>query len=391
MLTHFLPGLLLHAVIVALGTACGLGGVYLFAAAGLAGAIFACGQLRTRMSIMFLPLLVIPSLLAFQGVITALEVFIPIMGRAGSTVISDVFIGVLVGILTGLVSMVPISLVPAIRHRHKLAMLLAAVSLVAIFVALDISAYTPERPKRIFIQHVHREFVDLFPVLPGDFSENRAASTVTAHRSESRSTDPGLNASAVFLLAVDEVGYSPLSSLTKKFPGTHTVSCRPGSVSQAPECAFPWYFPLQSFVHEFMVIPSPPPPASLFPLPELQARQVFNSADAGTRTLVLNITGSDHMGLLIHPGQQSIVAWSLTDPVPPRTFGEYFVFYSSGTRGRQSWTLTLEVLGQDPVVVSVVAHYFRPRTAPVQLVRSEFPPWVTPIDWVSTLVQYRVH
>ncbi|MGB4347093.1 MAG: M20/M25/M40 family metallo-hydrolase, partial [Burkholderiaceae bacterium] len=151
-----------------------------------------------------------------------LTMTIPLLGKSGTTVPTDPAVGALIGaLLSG-----PAPLVLAynidrpVLNKTSLRASLAALGVILLIATVLTTPYSAERPKRLWIQHLHRSFVT-HPQLP--HSTNTAATTASLATSPSDPivhTDCGL-----WISAFDEQGMAPLQSIgVGRLDGRHKSS-----------------------------------------------------------------------------------------------------------------------------------------------------------------------
>jgi len=98
-------------------------------------------------------------LMTNQFAMTLLGFFIPISGRAGQVIPTDIVVGVLTAVLTAVGFAIPIAPVLSLSKRSRkvlLRILLVVLSLGLLSAILMGSPYSYERPKRMIAQHVYR-------------------------------------------------------------------------------------------------------------------------------------------------------------------------------------------------------------------------------------------
>ena len=236
-------------------------------------------------------------------------------------------------------------------------MLLAC--LLALCVTLASSPFTKEKPKRVFIQHVRREFLD----------------------DSGRAPDEGLWLNCMDARCFQDLRIPELKqTLPDFFRASHS---RQGLLDDMP-----WYLPIAEAIDHGIYAPAKSP------LPEgndltFEARSTsISSADSkATRSISFLGKGPTHMTMVINASSAPLVKWPWTDTIPsPRPECNcWFVYFATGSPGSK-WEFELLVAGTDPLRVTFYGHHFNEwrQTSPdIEGMKAKLPEWVSPVAFVS--------
>lgn len=340
-----------------------------------------------------------------------LQVLLPISGRMGAVLPSDIVVGVAVGVCSLLPTATlaaPLSAQPAVASAA--ARWLSVLAGLALCLTLATQPFTAETPKRLVVQHVVRQ-VDGAPLDSGLW--------VSAF-------DPAglreLRASAAASAAVPAIAHRTARSCDLDPPpaaepaATGTLLLEPTPRPTGCYLSFPFFFPLGGLlgapdgvlsVYATSVggrpVDPPPIPAQLRVRVEVVAAAP-GARGLGPHSLRLRLTGPSHMGVAVPEARLS--AWSFgttSRPRPPQARRSpfapdervAFAFLTCGSAAASAaptggtadaegatpapcvWDLVLEVRGSDPLPLAVYGHY-------VQLTRSE------PLEALSAALEPRL-
>ena len=287
--------------------------------------------------------LTLPAILFLQASAVMLGFFVPLMGRAGTMVPSDLLIAGLFSMLLGIAGWMCLSVVHLLCNwRVVRNTLLACMALSLLFALTPLGlSYSETTPKRIYIQHVarvkHEAGFDSFGDVRAKLTENSASAAATvgssssspsagslarARRSALRDANPSHDTS-LWLIAMDYQNIAPLRKVrvpaallglptsnpaanaadaTSASPaaavgedgtvnllslGAEVACARPGVEETRSRlfCDLPYFLPLPSFVPGNWLIPLPAsdalaPPEAL--RPRLRLQRVEHLAESAT-------------------------------------------------------------------------------------------------------------
>ena len=339
---------------------------------------------------------VIPSILLSQYYCTIGTFFVPITGRIGDTIPSDLLVAALLGVAGSLLWVVPTASLHGTKYnkyqpeRASLPFVFRWASVVTGIVLvylLNQIPYTKERRKRLYVQQLARTTYE--PWL------------TVQETPRIKEYDQGLwvNAFDKRGLTEDVATFDAIDELTI---GRQHVTCEHDKVY----CGFPWYFPVQEMLRNQWYVPVLDTP---FPTKDetFQLSMVSKTdLDGGGKRLEFLATGPSHMTVVI---EGELKRWSFTkDRVPYKSSESCkkamlnrqndcrFVFYSTGQLGTSNWTFWLETSSGDDagsvgLTLAFYGHYGLDVMAEgetLSSVRSQLPDWLTMVSWVSHWHQY---
>ena len=417
------PWLLLLLVL----EAASLGSAYLaafFCAASGGGLLLALALLRRRgprmALIAQLACGLVPILHANSISGWLLQVLLPITGRAGVAVPSDLIVAAAVGFVSAAPSGILLAPVRAAHQTRPLRRLLVFVAAASLVVALLRAPFSPRAPKRLLVHHVQRE-VDGEPLDSGlwisafDFSGLRELKDLR---------------SAIGLDVTTADSSPPSSSSPSPFVvGTSRTVPRACSLDLATTGCYlslPFYFPLGGIVgtpdgvgalYATAITPSagrtgsssdeygaadaarrvvpiqPPhiPPAErlFFSVSRANSSRGRSVGEGGSdirvHRLTIALAGPAQMVLVVP--EERLVGWSLAPGLPPPRRSPFaplervvYAFLTSGGgdragSGRRVWSsLWLEIRGDEPLHLAAYAHHLSTtRTPELEQLASRLP------------------
>ena len=365
----------------------------------------------------------LPCILMTQYYCTIGTFFVPITGRIGDWIPSDILVAVLLGTVGSLTWTIPtislhannngiknstIEKKPKAEKKAKKAkvdkifktqapktlvsclFISLFVTILLFFILIQQMPYTKERPKRLYVQQVSRKIHGLIT------QPNKQPNVVDS--------DQGL-----WVNAFDHRGLSPdISSLNipEFSKNKKDVACQTDKVY----CGWPWYFPIQEMLTKQWYVPVElkfPMEKDLFQLTLTSKTKIKN----GGYRLEFIGTGSSHMTTVI---EGNITRWSFTaDNVPYDNSKSCtdvtesgkdcrFVFFSTGKQMEtKEWKFWLETPRQFEkenmedeelgLRLAFYSHYgidVMAESETLKNVRKKLPAWVTMASWVSYWNQY---
>lgn len=318
----------------------------------------------------------VPVVLSAYQLFVVFDVFVPIMGRQGSEVPPDMVFAVISTVCMIILSFYMISMVHLVdKFCFLMRLVLVASGVMFVLAATGImfpySAQNPVAPKRIFMQHVVRNF----------------------HNADGRVIR---NDSGVWLVPLDYLGLKPVMHIPV-LKNAAEVEC------DGPYCGYPYFYPMRKLLKRTWYLKGPPPFPNKKSLAQFKVlrKEKINSS---TLRLYFQIHGPDHMTLYITPNERSrLVGWSLTEQGPagqPDYDGRmtYFIYYAHGFYA-DGWTFWLDFDASsrkdtDAIAdIALAAHFVHgplSMTKFMNTVIAEFPAWVTDVAWVSSYDVWKI-
>jgi hypothetical protein len=362
--------------------------------------------------------------------------FIPLLGKTGTVLNGDIFLGILLGFFVGLYLRIPImnpfqhkfvcDFYHGIPNCNKFA---NAIFTVFIFCTLltcvfQYSSYNILRPKRLWIHHLERDMTAL-------------------HEGK----DSGL-----WVVGFDGLGLSPLSknAISPNLDGRYSTSSFRGTWleyrqygipgSQFVEASFdthrkgfncgvmdgecylywPYYFPAAEALRDAYYIPSNAPKFDGNIEEESEKKFDFDvtstTSTDSTRKINMILTGPTHLAVIIRDGASGtrILKWGwqqisnenlksklitsnleYSDPDPVRLDGVHFIQVGfGGCVGSCIFRMELLVQGNKEIEISAYGHYVLMRsTEELKKLASDLPDWSVGAEWtyfVSKVVATRI-
>ena len=338
-------------------------------------------------------------LLWWQLFITILGFFLPLTGRIGDAVPPNLIVGLISGAVMAFAFAFPSIAILHFR-RKKDDMMLKAATVIFIFGVICamfvLPVYTTERPKRLFVQHVHRKWHDV----NGNIEKE----------------DSGL--------WVNPMDYRGLAALMDDWPVLRTAPVKSNVCSKSGGdlyCDLPWLFPVSDMLGGGRWISTKDPDVQKISL--TSNREVLTRGSNGRQKIMVEVTGPTHMTAVIHEGDGAkVVAWSFAhNMIPPRADCKcYWVFHGDGApeaiNSKQSfaehlttegpkmkrynyaafgeprvWNFWIEVEGDAQVKLAVYGHYLdTPMTQSQEELFKTLPNWALEVSWISTWASYIV-
>jgi hypothetical protein len=264
----------------------------------------------------------LPITLFLQSSLVVHSFFVPLMGRSGTVVPSDLLISTLLGTLLAIAGLMALSVMHLLSNWPRVRNILLGVFAASLLFALSPAgfAFAPETPKRIYVVHTARQFHrpgfdsyadrrDLLQLadvatastaaVTGELSigaATRVARTETRARMAAKED-------ALWLISMDSLNMGPLQSVRVP-PALIGATATPaagsnaaadglvdlfalGTVQQCSKnatdtharlfCDLPYYLPMPSFVPGNVLFPLPP---ALGPSPSLRPRLALKRVEA---------------------------------------------------------------------------------------------------------------
>ena len=328
--------------------------------------------------------------------------FLPITGRLGGVVQTDLLIAALLGFASSFVLILPaasthrrsnLSTADTISPLLKISSPITAAMVCFLFLQRPFSATSP---KRLFLLQTTRKY----------FGKPAAAGAPPPLTK----SDSGL-----WVIPFDVRGLSPdienLEIPELMTEGKRSVTCEPESVY----CGYPWYFPIQEMIGPTTwYVPMPDGQQPFPPDSPLSLTLLREEHSGGTRKLFFRGVGPTHMSVVI---EGPLSRWSLTEDTVPyesssscveaiRKRGGVdgtstqidcrWVFFSTGSGnpslGKGLWDFWLETPSDGSVMrFAFFGHYgldHETEGSVVASVASQLPDWTALVSWATEWHQY---
>ncbi|OQR94503.1 endoplasmic reticulum metallopeptidase [Achlya hypogyna] len=315
----------------------------------------------------------VPLMHLAQVYVVALQVFVPIMGRAGTALPSDAVVGGMMALLA-LVTLTALAPVlcfvrPTDAARGRTAALMATLTCV-LFACLS-NPYSADCPKRLIVQHVHRNF--------------------------SRVGDRAIAAedSGIWLQAFDFQGLEPLRATFGRTPwATHLHAPATDVADTTIYDNLPWVYPIAPLmpVKNTWYLPVAPPPPVKVPTHLEVASSVYD-ANSDTRRLHLVLSGPSQINMYIDATTAKLTSWSLgngKDGVPPQIDDVYIFQFSTGGLAPAEFHFWLDVASNTKLDVAYCGHYLDATSPELAAVAALLPSWATHTSFVSMWALARI-
>ncbi|XP_077981932.1 endoplasmic reticulum metallopeptidase 1-like [Glandiceps talaboti] len=269
---------------------------------------------NSRLLVFTLLSLILPTLLTVYVLMTAFEVFTPMMGRMGSEINPDIFMSMLVALSVIIVTCYLVSLIHALHSVDGTTMVLAIMCVVSLGITIQTpfgfpygsNALSPT-PKRMFAQHVMRTFYD----------KSGAVWKEDAH---------------LELWPLDFLGIDHVINHDSHFKAAEPLEC----IDNAPYCGASIYIPIKRMIRKSWSLPAAPI-ATRDPM-KFKLVQKLKRSEFVYR-LKFSWIGSEKMQMYIRPMEGVVMTkWSLDAPIPDKIYpgsdeeheGSHFIMYSHG-------------------------------------------------------------
>jgi Peptidase family M28/Endoplasmic reticulum metallopeptidase 1, C-terminal domain/Endoplasmic reticulum metallopeptidase 1, TM domain len=341
-----------------------------------------------------------------------LQFFVPIMGRCGTEDPSDIVIAVLVSLCTSIICTFYVSLAHLVNRSWKVVRAILIVGFITCLIAaFSLHPYTSDHPKRMFLQHIERQWHEPMRLPEQQWDEDAPLIVDSVTKSDG----------GMFLNSMDHRNMDDLSLVAngKYADKISYTQCESGHYDRV-YCDFPWYLPIRSMIPASLYIPGPAPTLDDIPddiRPKLKIYSVTRSQGDDGRSIAsldIGFTGTDHMSLLIDARVYEVESWSFEMPVHMIDQDSdvwdplYFIYIAAGTTPdgefsvkhdyRFSFKLKVRedaATDEDgnllPLRVVMYANYLDQTngvTAGVKELSNELHDWMTPVKWASLWRSY---
>ena len=318
----------------------------------------------------------VPVVVVIYHLFSIFDVFVPIMGRQGSEIPPDVVLAVISSFCIIMVTLYLVSLIYKVANAFLVIKFTGIVSCISFLFAVSgimfpYSGDHPVSPKRIFLQHVVRNF----------------------HNADGRVYK---NDSGIWFAPLDYLGLQPVMHL----PSLKDVA---RTECDGPYCGYPYFFPLRKLLRKTWYLKGPRPFASKKKLVAFKLVKKEPLVDNIVR-YHFKVKGPDHMSLLVTPNNENrLVKWSITKEPPMGqedydgrvTFYTYFAhgFYAKPWEFWLDFEVNAEAEDGSICDIAVAGHFLHgplSMTKWMQKIIGEFPPWVVDVAFVSSYDAWRM-
>ncbi|XP_034180983.1 endoplasmic reticulum metallopeptidase 1 [Osmia lignaria lignaria] len=325
----------------------------------------------------YLATMCLPYIQSFYLVIGALYLFIPIMGRAGSSINSEVVMANMLCILFCLLLSFTLPIVLLIKNAERILSVLAGIFLITIGVLIltplgfpysgDLSSVAPQR---FMIAHSQRQYYDI----NGKLRYSGTGYWIA---------DLDMNSPYSVEAMVPEIGAV-----------TPTVK----DCEKELYCGLPYFMPVTTFLWKTSWIPGPAPLINIPTKLEL----VSKSTKQNTVSFTFNVTGPDHISIILSPYKGvHLEKWSVLEGKPlqgPKWNDRetYFIYYSCAS-DCVPFTFSLELhvnsMPKTPCLsVALGGHFLHgEHQTSLRFKRflAQFPSWSVVTPWTATYTSWQ--
>lgn len=305
--------------------------------------------------------------------LNAVQLFIPIMGRTGAANNGELILSVLCAVMFSLLFSYIIPMILLVRSPRQVLSLLITI-FVASLVAL---VFTPLgfpysgdpaglAQQRFAILHAERSFHDI----KGDLINQETG---------------------FWMVDLDVNSPHTLRGLVPEIDNARLVT---SDCEKYLYCGMPYFIPILSFIWKTHWISGPPIEVPLDTTFELLHRKTISQS---VQRLTFNVTGPDHMGLMVSPVEKAqLLRWSILDEPPlagPKWNKRetYFVYFSYADKPKP-WIFSLDLRVPDGwsdavVDIALTSHFVHgphQQSKPFKRLVQQFPAWTTVTGWQAT-------
>ncbi|XP_043257384.1 endoplasmic reticulum metallopeptidase 1-like [Colletes gigas] len=319
----------------------------------------------------------LPYMLSFYLVIGALYLFIPIMGRSGSSINSEVVMANTLSIIFCLLLSFTLPVVLLIKNAERVLSVLLGIFLITIAVLIltplgfpysgDLTSLAPER---FMIAHTQRQYYDV----NGNLRYSGTGYWIA---------DLDMNSPHSVEAMVPEIGAA-----------TPTVK----DCEQELYCGLPYFMPVTTFLWKTSWIPGPAPLISTPTKLDLISKSIRQNIVSFT----FNVTGPDHISIILSPYKGVYLQrWSILEGKalqgPKWNDREtYFVYYSCASYcAPYTFSLELNVttMQKTPCLsVALGGHFLHgehKKSLRFKRFLSQFPSWTVVTSWTATYTSWQ--
>nr|XP_012141016.1 PREDICTED: endoplasmic reticulum metallopeptidase 1-like [Megachile rotundata]XP_012141017.1 PREDICTED: endoplasmic reticulum metallopeptidase 1-like [Megachile rotundata]XP_012141018.1 PREDICTED: endoplasmic reticulum metallopeptidase 1-like [Megachile rotundata]XP_012141019.1 PREDICTED: endoplasmic reticulum metallopeptidase 1-like [Megachile rotundata] len=325
----------------------------------------------------YLATMCLPYIQSFYLVIGALYLFIPIMGRSGSSINSEVVMANMLCILFCLLLSFTLPIVLLIKNAERILSVLVGIFLITIGVLIltplgfpysgDLSSLAPER---FMIAHSQRQYYDI----NGNLRYSGTGYWIA---------DLDMNSPHSVEAMVPEIGAV-----------TPTVK----DCEKELYCGLPYFMPVTTFLWKTSWIPGPAPLISIPTKLEL----ISKTTKQNIVSFTFNVTGPDHISIILSPYKGvHLEKWSVVEGKPlegPKWNDRetYFIYYSCASDCVPftfSFELNVNNMPKTPCLsVALGGHFLHgEHQTSLRFKRflAQFPSWTVVTPWTATYTSWQ--
>lgn len=305
--------------------------------------------------------------------LSAVQLFVPIMGRTGAANNGELILSVLCAVMFCLLFSYSIPIILLVRNPRQVVSLLISIFTVSMAALLFTPLGFPYSgdptglaQQRYAILHAERSFYDI-------------KGTMINQETGFWIVDLDVNSPYTLRGIVPEIDRARLV----------TTDC-----DKYLYCGMPYFIPILSFIWKTHWIEGPPIEVPINTTFQLLSRETVSQS---IERLTFSVTGPDHMGLMISPVKEAeLLRWSILEDAPlagPRWKGRetYFVYFSYADKPIP-WVFSLDLRvpngWKSPVVdIALTGHFVHGKHQKSEAFKrlvQQFPTWTTVTGWQAT-------
>ncbi|EFN89465.1 Endoplasmic reticulum metallopeptidase 1, partial [Harpegnathos saltator] len=318
---------------------------------------------------------------SFYLAIGALYLFIPIMGRIGSSINSEIVMAIMLSILFCLLLSFTLPIVLLIKDAERIISVIIGIFLVAIAVLILTPLGFPysgdplsPAAQRFMIAHTQRQYYN---------------------------ADGSLRYSSTGYWIVDLDMNSP-HSVESIVPEVAAAMPTVKDCEKELYCGFPYLMPVTTFLWRTSWIPGPAPLISIPTNLELISKTRYTNAILNQQHLVnftFNVTGPDHIGIILSPHKGvHLEKWTIAEgkPLQGPMWNDretYFIYYACAS-DCVPYTFSIELsvfpdrMQKEPCLsIALAGHFLHgeyQRSLRFKTFLAQFPPWTVVSPWTAT-------
>ncbi|XP_035742649.1 endoplasmic reticulum metallopeptidase 1-like isoform X1 [Vespa mandarinia] len=321
-------------------------------------------------------MLTLPYMQSFYLTIGALYLFIPIMGRSGGSLNSEVVIANILSLLFCLLFSFTMPIVILIKNAERIISVLTGIFLIAIGILILTPLGFPYSgnllslaPQRFMIAHTQRQYYNF---------------------------DGSLRYSGTGYWLVDLDMNSP-QSVQAMVPEVNAVTPTIKDCEKELYCGLPYLMPVTTFLWKTSWISGPAPFINVPTKLDLISKITKHNVTSFT----FNVTGPDHIGIILSPYKDvHLEKWSISNMEPlkgPMWNGRetYFIYYACASDCiPYTFSIELNVYSLEKVPSLSIAlaghtlHGKHQKSLRFKQFLVQFPPWAVITPWTATYTSW---
>lgn len=313
---------------------------------------------------------------SFYLALSALYLFIPIMGRSGGSINSEVVVANMLSILFCLLFSFTLPIVLLIKNAERIINVMVGIFLIAIAVLILTPLGFPysgdplsPAPERFMIAHTQRQFYDV-------------------------NGNVRYSGTGYWLVNLDMNSPHSVESIVPEVAAaTPTVR----DCEKELYCGFPYLMPVTTFLWKTSWIPGPAPIISI----PTKLEMISKTAKQHMVNFTFNVTGPDHIGIILSPYKGvHLEKWTVSDekPVQGPMWNDretYFIYYACAS-DCMPYTFSIELnmsTAQKGPCLSIalaghILHGNQQRSPIFKKFLAQFPSWTVITPWTATYTSW---